>query len=198
MISCEASALQKYFLEEEWEDRVVTEKDAPREQDSSSCGVYSLLYVRYEADEVMDVTVSLDGTWQKRGDSSHHGIQAVLCAMMSGGDEHNEEYNVSMPACICVCGYVYVRVHVCIRAWYEAHHPVCQKNFEKSSNAMEAAGAVTLWKRSMEKFKFRYTTFAGDSDSESFANVFAENVYGDAHPIQKNGMCGPCPKTSCH
>ena len=41
------------------------------------------------------------------------------------------------------------------RLWLEDHAPKCRKNFEQSSNAMEAQGAVVLWKRSIEKNKLR-------------------------------------------
>ncbi|XP_062516926.1 uncharacterized protein LOC134192228 [Corticium candelabrum] len=45
----EANELKTSFLEDDWKDVVVTSQDAPQQLDSSSCGVYSLLYMRNEA-----------------------------------------------------------------------------------------------------------------------------------------------------
>lgn len=49
------------------------------------------------------------------------------------------------------------------------HEAECSANFSNSSKAMEAVGAVQLWKRSIEKNGLRYTSFVGDGDSASQA-----------------------------
>lgn len=40
---------------------------------------------------------------------------------------------------------------------------------------MEAAGAVKLWQRSIEKLNMRYIVFVGDGDSTAFSAVCTLN-----------------------
>ena len=98
---------------------------------------------------MLDVSVSIDGSWQKRGHQSHNGVIAMIevftglvsdfialsnyCRECETGPNASDE------------GY---------RAWYTSHRPKCQKNFEGTSGAMESEGAVILFQRSLELFKF--------------------------------------------
>ena len=103
---------------------------------------------------VIDATVSFDGTWAKRGHSSHYGVQAVilhetgciidynifsnLCRACdrkerSSPDTNSEDY----------------------KRWLESHSPNCRRNFCRSANAMEAEGAIVLWERSIPKYNLR-------------------------------------------
>ncbi|KAK4316358.1 hypothetical protein Pmani_012487 [Petrolisthes manimaculis] len=63
--------------------------------------------------------------------------------------------------------------------WYAAHEPQCQNNFEGSSPAMETEGWLRLWKRSVEKCNFRYTTVISDGDSKAYSAIVNEKVYGE-------------------
>ena len=105
-------------------------------------------------DRIADAAVSFDGTWAKRGHSSHYGVQALVlqttgCVI---------DFNVFSNLCV-VCdrmersspdtssdGY---------RRWLESHSPHCRRNFRRSANAMEADGAVVLWQRSIAKYQLR-------------------------------------------
>ena len=103
-------------------------------------------------DEPLDCIVSFDGTWARRGHTSHYGVQSVIlkgtgcvldmnvhsnycqvCSEVENKNIHSEDYKV----------------------WLETHVPFCKRNFTGSSPAMEAAGAVELWKRSVSKFNLR-------------------------------------------
>ena len=75
---------------------------------------------------------------------------------------------------------------------WKANH-VCQANHSKSSGAMEPAGAVAIFNRSIEKHKLRYTSYIGDGDTSSFAEVKESKPYDDIE-IEKIGMCRTCPK----
>ena len=135
--------------------------------------------------EVIDAAVSYDGTWAKRGHSSHYGVQAavlngcvvdfqLLCTYCracqrkdeSGVDKNSIEY----------------------LNWYRKHHPVCQKNYKGSAASMEAKGATAVFGRSVEKHKLRYTTFIGDGDSKAFNEV--ENIYGQGKEVRKLDCVG--------
>lgn len=51
--------------------------------------------------------------------------------------------------------------------WVESHGPKCTANFDKSSKAMEAQGAVHVWGRSIEKHSLQYVDFVGDVNCSS-------------------------------
>jgi hypothetical protein len=53
----------------------------------------------------------------------------------------------------------------------------CDINFTGSSPAMEADGAVVLWRRSLERHGIRYKWMVSDGDSKAFSSV--ENVYDE-------------------
>ena len=60
----------------------------------------------------------------------------------------------------------------------EAQHN-CHCNDVKSSGAMEGAGAVAIFKRSVEKNNLIYSKYLGDGDTSSFKNVVDSQRYKD-------------------
>jgi hypothetical protein len=121
--------------------------------------------------------VSFDGTWQKRGFSSSNGI---VTAMNSGR-----------------CIDVHVMSKICKKCtvwqerktdpefdydqWKEEHYASdeCEINHTKSSGAMEAAGAVEIFSRSVGKNGLIYSEYLGDGDTSSFSEVVASEPYKD-------------------
>ena len=117
-----------------------------------------------EEGQLLDVTVSFDGSWQKRGHTSLYGFGAVVevdtglvldytvaskychaCALkLSKWDEDSPEF----------------------QNWYPTHD--CCKDFDGSSNAMEVECAKRLWSRSVAVHNIRYTGMLGDGDSKAF------------------------------
>ena len=63
--------------------------------------------------------------------------------------------------------------------WMETHGPKCSANFNKSSNAMEAQGAVDIWGRSVDKHRLRYVDFVGDGDCSSHRDVVKLRPYSE-------------------
>ena len=51
-------------------------------------------------------------------------------------------------------------------------------NHVKSSGAMEAAGAVTIFQKSIDKNKLRSVSYSGDGDTSSFNEVRKSKPYG--------------------
>ena len=49
---------------------------------------------------------------------------------------------------------------------------------------MEAAGAVSICKQSVDKYKLRYTIFIQEGDTNSFGKVVEAKPYGDMLPIK--------------
>ena len=50
-------------------------------------------------------------------------------------------------------------------------------NFQGSSGTMESEGALTMFRRSIEKYKLRYTTLISDGDSKTHKAICEENIY---------------------
>ena len=127
-----------------------------------------------DADNVVDIGVSLDGTWQRRGFSSKNGAVAAI-SIDTGkvldvacfprycqGCINMEIYKTSDP----------VRYEI----WSVAHK--CSINHAGSSPAMEKEGVQQIYSRSISDRKLRYTEYYGDGDSKGFASV--KDTY---HPI---------------
>ena len=111
--------------------------------------VYAALGIFPDENGILNISVSYDGSWQKRGHTSNYGLGAVI------------EINTGL-----VINY-YVVSKFCqscathqnkfgkgidkFNEWYVSHEPYCQINYQGSSNAMEAEVAVRLWSRSISK-----------------------------------------------
>ena len=63
--------------------------------------------------------------------------------------------------------------------WWEGYGENCNANFEGSSGAMDAAGVLSIYQRSVENYGLRYVEFRGDGDSKSQKFLVKEAVYGD-------------------
>ena len=128
-------------------------------------------------EDVLDVTVSFDGTWAKRGFTSLFGVFFV----MSVDTGEVLDYHVLSKSCQqCLLKKSLFKHDLeKFEEWKVDHvnNGDCHVNFEGSSPAMEAEAAVVLWQRSIEKHKMRYRYMVSDGDSKSFSSV--ENVYGD-------------------
>ncbi|KAJ8034121.1 hypothetical protein HOLleu_20831 [Holothuria leucospilota] len=126
-------------------------------------------------EEVINLPVTFDGTWAKRGFTSNYGVGVVIsadtgevldrevlskicdeCNMKNQMDKEGEDYKL----------------------WWEGHKNRCTKNFQGSSPAMEAATAKILWQRSISKHKVKYSHMISDGDSKAFSEV--QYIYGDS------------------
>jgi hypothetical protein len=123
---------------------------------------------------VLDIAVSFDGSWQKRGHTSLFGFGAVIDTLTG----LVVDFHV-------MCKYC----HNCaitkadmgaespeFDVWYQGHKKDCPINFEGPSGNMEPHSAKILWERSIAEGNMRYTTMIGDGDSRAHLEV--EHVYG--------------------
>ena len=141
-----------------------------------------------EQEGIHDTTVSVDGTSQRRGHSSHNGIVSAIsvvtgkvldiviksnyckrCARWTQQQQHTPEY----------------------LSWKASH--VCSLNHDGSAGSMEPKGAIQIFQRSQAERSLRYTEFLGDGDSASFLQVKATKPYGD-DLITKNECIGQVQK----
>ena len=102
-----------------------------------------------DEDEVLDITVSFDGSWQKRGFTSKYGVGTAM------------EVQTGLVIDFCVLSTF---CHACkvnekkykddtaaLAEWKMSHILCCDKKFDGSSKAMEAGAAVRIWSRSLER-----------------------------------------------
>lgn len=124
------------------------------------------------ADSTIDITVSFDGTWHKRGHSSHFGVGVVI-DYMTGlvlDIEVLSNYCQNCSTGPDVSDDLY-------SAWKEKHAPSCQKNYSGSANSMEVGAAKVLFGRSIQKHNFRYTNVICDGDAKTITTLNKEAIY---------------------
>ena len=71
--------------------------------------------------------------------------------------------------------------------WKNNHN--CDINYIKSPGAMDAAGAVTIFKRSLDKNKLRYLSYIGDVYTSFFNEVSNSKPYDDLQIRKKEKEC---------
>ena len=140
------------------------------------------------------VSVSVDGTWQKRyGYSSLLGVVFILSV------ETGEvlDYEVQSKICFeCKFREKWEKESEKYKNWYSNHEEHCEVNHKGSSEAMEKEAAVKMFLRSMEKHQLVYTTYVGDGDSSSFSEVADAcfKKFGDGYLVLKEDCIGHIQK----
>lgn len=127
-----------------------------------------------DSSEYLDLSVSFDGTWHKRGFTSNYGVGIVI------------ELYTGLVVDFCVMSKY---CHTCaitkselgeespeFHFWMEGHKDNCSINYTGSSPAMEVHAVETLWKRSLD-YGFRYTTILSDGDSKAFSHLQSLHIY---------------------
>lgn len=138
----------------------------------------AILKENKEADneQPVDIAVSFDGTWAKRGFTSLTGVVFVI----SVDTGEVLDYHVLSKACQkCARKKSQCEDDDEFEQWKMEHEMSnqCDINFDGSSPAMEADGATILWKQSISTHNLRYRWMICDGDSKAFNSV--EDVYPD-------------------
>lgn len=134
------------------------------------------------AEKIINIGVSFDGSWHKRGFTSNYGVAAVV-DLLTGFVIDYEVLSKYCQACE-INKHKMGSTSAEFTTWHKAHKPNCQKNYEGSSPGMEVAAADRLWRRS-EAIGFRYTTLLSDGDAKTFSHLTKEEVYGPLVEIKK-------------
>ena len=143
-----------------------------------------------DKNELINIGVSCDGFWQKRGFSSLLGATTVI----SIDTGKCLDYSVLSKKC-SICTYWesgkdtegYETFTNVIR---DTH--TCSKNHDGSAGSMEVAGILECFKSSIEQYGLRYTEYLGDGDSKSYKQVCVADPYG--LPISKLECIGHIQK----
>lgn len=131
-----------------------------------------------DAQNPRDLTVALDGTWQKRGHTSQNGV--ITATSVDTG----KVIDVVIKSKHCRCP----------KRLKDEHEDMCRKNYSGSSGGMEVAGVKDIFSRSLQRYNVRYVQYLGDGDSKSFAAVSELKPYGNDVTITKQECIGHVQK----
>ena len=126
----------------------------------------------YDTDNLVDIDISADGAWQRRGFASLNGVVTII-----GVDVAKcIDYEVLTKACKA-CQVWEIKKGTMEYDNFMASHD-CPINHSGSASSMEQAGVVSCFKRSISDYKVRYTSYIGDGDSSSFSSLCKADPYG--------------------
>ena len=126
-------------------------------------------YESLDVNDLFNVGVSIDGTWQKRYRfNSFLGV--VFTISVKSGEVLDSEVKFKF------CFEYKARGHWDknsdrFKSWYLSHEIVCSINHTSSSESMEKAAAVEMFGQSISLHNLKYTNYVGDRDSSSFGEV---------------------------
>ncbi|GFV16866.1 uncharacterized protein TNCV_3363631 [Trichonephila clavipes] len=95
--------------------------------------------------EIIDVSVSYDGTWQKRGHTSNLGL-GIIIDILSGLVLDFEVLSKYCQNCV-VAGRDMGVYSAEFYIWQKGHADECDKNFDGTSGAMEMHAALIMWRK---------------------------------------------------
>lgn len=145
--------------------------------------------LKVENDAVpVNTAVSVDGSWQKRGFTSMNGVVTVI-SIDNGKILDTEAMSRRCKACSLREDDI-KNDPESYNLWRESH--ICSINYEGSAPSMEPAGALRIFKRSIENRGLRYIHYYGDGDSKSYSTV--KDVYGPEHEVEKFECIGHVQK----
>ena len=105
------------------------------------------------ADNIVNIDISTDGAWQRRGYASLNGLVTVIAM------ETNQCVDFEVLSKVCKTCQVLEKKKGDDENKEEQHD--CQINHQGSAGSMESAGVISCFKRSIEKNLLRYTTYIG-------------------------------------
>lgn len=120
-----------------------------------------------------DVTVSCDGTWQRRGYASLNGVVTVIAADTG----KCVDYRVRSKQCAACVSWEPRKDSEpeLYDAFISSHN--CDINHEGSSGSMEVSGLVECFLESVANRQLRYTKYIGDGDTKSYSEVVKSDPY---------------------
>lgn len=148
---------------------------------------------KQDGDNALPVAISIDGTWHRRGYSSKYGV--VVAILVDTGEVVDVEV-LSKHCFECKKHQNDDKESGLYKNWQEAHKSRCQINYDGSSGGMEGAGALAIFKRSIDQRQLKYTTFVGDGDSDTFKVVKEgmNEMYGTRYQVTKEECIGHIQK----
>ena len=119
--------------------------------------------------DIIDIAVTCDATWSKRGFTAMHGVVAVIAW------ETSQVLDLEIKSKRCsVCA---MKMKVLDEGsnefdeWWEGHQAHCECNHAGSSPVMEMSAACDLFRRSEKSLHLRYTEVISDGDTKTVGNL---------------------------
>lgn len=127
------------------------------------------------------LTVSGDGTWQKRGFSSRYGVSSLI-GYLSG-----KVLDITTKSSYCKQCEVWEKLSATpeYALWKESHAEHCNINHEGSAGKMEVDAICEMFMRSEEKYSVQYVNYVGDGDSKTFKAILECHPYKDVQVTKK-------------
>lgn len=128
------------------------------------------------------LTVSGDGTWEKRGFSSLFGMFAITGIFT----KKVLDSVIKSSSCRNCSDWEHRSDTIEYDIWFESHENQCSAiNSSGNTGKMEVDAVTEMFQRSQEKYGVYFTIYVGDGDSETFKNVLNMNPYDDDIVITK-------------
>ena len=145
-------------------------------------------------DKALGVSVTVDGTWQKR-----YGFNSLLGVVFILSVDTGEvlDYETKSKYCFeCKARAKWDKTSYRYMSWFDNHKDICALNHYGSSESMEKKAVIEMFSRSVEKRGLKYTTYVGDGDSSSYGKVAEamEKIYGESYKIVKEDCIGHIQK----
>lgn len=141
--------------------------------------------------QLLDIAVTCDGTWSRRGHVAIHGVIVVI----SWETGQVLDFTVMTKRCsVCSSKHDTMAAEE-FDLWYSSHKDKCEVNHKGSSPAMEQTGATELFCRSCEKYGLRYTQVISDGDTKTISHLNdVVKPYGEDVTIIKHECVGHVQK----
>lgn len=137
-------------------------------------------------------TISVDGTYQRRGFQSRNGIVTALT--VNGKSSRVIDTETLSNHCQRCKIQKKKRTPEDFQRW-KLTHADCDQNHHGSAGAMEPAGTERIFRRSEELYQLQYSAFLGDGDSKAYSAVKnADPPVYDGVNIERLECCGHVQK----
>jgi hypothetical protein len=136
--------------------------------------VNNVVHVKEVIDnDVGECGISIDGTWQKRGYSSHNGVVTAI----SLDTKKCLDVEVLSDKCQQCLKWSKKQNDPKYQEWKANHQ--CKINHTGSSGSMETAGALRIFERSRATRGLKYKDMLGDGDSSTYSTILESKPYGE-------------------
>ena len=125
----------------------------------------------YSEDAIVNIDISADGTWQRRGYASLNGAVTII-GINNGKCLAFEALSKVCKACQT---WESLKGYDSYEEFMQTHK--CPINHEGSAGSMEASGVLQCFRRSIETNKVRYTKYIGDGDTKAFPDIVKADPY---------------------
>ena len=122
-----------------------------------------------QKNEVADIVVFSDGTWQRRGLSFLNGVVTVI-ASDTGKCVDYRVKSKQCASCVYTSWESRKSAEPDLYEQFISKH-YCDITHEGSAGAMEVSGLTECFMESEKKRRLRYTTYIGDGDTKSYREV---------------------------